>query len=271
MQVDLYSSSEVMGNASRLCKQIETRQFKAVYDVDGVRAVLGQYPEAAVDSVLDRLKQVASKGRTYEHIGCAGCDSVWELEALGLGEYSKEYSVIIDLSQALDLIMQLEFQCSREECRSMKNYEGVSRSLMNFDFRDSSEKFGVLFFESNVMSKAYVQIFKGVEENPQYSNCTQDEKMSYFVYEFYSRILNRASEIKDYIVADLQKKYPGQIIYRSKSFSSAIMTSSIKLDGELTLSLWEKEDYTLNIRSYKRYEWAREVMINELSRNSINR
>ena len=72
--------------------------------------------------------------------------------------------------------------------------------------------------------------------------------------------------MKDYVVADLQRQYPNQMVYRSKNFSSAIISSDVELNGDLTLKRYNDE-YIIKVRSYKRYEWAREVMSDELNRN----
>ncbi len=266
MQVDLFNDDAVSMESFRLRKQMETRKFQLAYPIDGILGELPEYPDKLVRPVLEGLQRSVEAGRKYEFIDNAGCDNLWKLEALGLGRYTREYVIIIDFSDALDLLMELEFGCNRQECRSIRNYAEVSRSLLNFDFSGSSEKFGVLFFESEMMTRAYLQLFEEIEENASMINCTQDEKMSHFVYKFYSRILQRASDVKDYVVCDLQKQYPGSLIYRSKNYSSAIITSDIKLDDELVLHLRNGEDYAVKIHNYKRYEWIREGIVDELSR-----
>lgn len=269
LQVDLFRDASIMSAAMRLQKQIETRNFKLCCPIAGIRDHLQQFPDNAVNVLVERLQSVERAGRSYEHIGKAGCDSLWELEALGIGEWCRTWTVMIDLSDALDLLMHLEFNCSVDECRAMQDYETVSKSLLNYKFDNGTTKFGVLFFESAVMSKAYMQIIKEIEENPTYACCTQDEKMSHFVFTVYSRILQKAADVKDYIVAALQAMFPGQIIYRSKNFSSAIMTSDVEINSDLVLKHDDLE-YTIKVRSYKRYEWAQEVMANEFNREAFN-
>lgn len=266
MQVGLFNDDSITSESFRLRKQMETRKFQLAYPIEGILQELPEYPDKLVRPVLEDLRRLADVGRKYEFIGNAGCDSLWKLEALGLGRYTRDYVIVIDFSEALDLFMELEFGCDRQDCRNIHHYSGVSRSLMNFDFSGSSEKFGVLFFESEMMTKAYLQLFEEIEENASMINCTQDEKMSHFVFKFYSRILQRAADVKDYIVCDLQKQYPGSLIYRSKNYSSAIITSDVPLDDELILHLRNGEDYKVKIHTYKRYEWIREGIVDELSR-----
>lgn len=266
MQVDLFKNDAVLAESFRLRKQMETRGFQLDFPVDGILKELADYPMDLVQPVLNELRNLATQQRTYDFIDDAGCDNLWKLEALGLGKYSREYTVIIDLSEALDLLMELEFGCCREECRQIPNYQEVSRRLMNFDFEGASEKFGVLFFESEMMTKAYLRLFEEIESSAAAINYSQDEKMSRFVFKFYSRILQKASAVKDYVVCDLQRQYPGCMIYRSKNFSSAILTSDMRLDDELVLRLPSGNDYKLKLHQYRRYEWIREGIVDELGR-----
>lgn len=223
--------------------------------------------DSMVANYVEHLKFLIQKSREYTYVGGSGCDNVWELEMLGFGEYSKEWMVSIDLSNALDFILELEFGCERGECRRIVNYEEISRRLLNFDFEGSADRFGVLFFESEIMSKAFAEILDTICQDINYMNCSQDEKMAQLVFVFYSRILNMASRIKDYVATLLQSSNRGLVVYRSKSFSKSILTSDIEYNEDLILRLPGHSSYSCRICSFKRYEWAREVMANEISRD----
>ena len=59
----------------------------------------------------------------------------------------------------------------------------------------------------------------------------------------------------------------GSIVYRSKTYCSAILTSDVNLTEDVILCSDDAEDYLVSIKGYKLFDWAMEVVINETSRN----
>ena len=267
MQVDLFSDAALISESQRLGSQVESRKFTVVKNkLSKLPTEVEGFPQSAVEQYNAYINELVGKPRAYLHVGSVGCDNLWELEMLGLGEFSKKYTVCIDFSQALDYAMEIAFNCAREECRKIQNYTSVSRMMMNFDFTGASEKFGVLFDGSEELSRIYVKILAEINNDVTYANSTQDEKMSYIVFRFYSSILQTISNIKNYVATALQAENRGKIVYRSKTFSTVIMTSDFPIDEKLILSCNGRKDYEVYIRSYTDFAWAKERYLNEAFR-----
>lgn len=271
MRVDLFSDDSVAKESSRLGTQVETRGFRLAAPITGVKQFLTEYPDSVSDAYVRHLQKIADAGRSYYTISASGCDSVWELECLGVGEYSKEYTVVIDLGDALDFVMHCEFNSSIDELRAIPSYEAVSRAIMNFDFKGVDSEFGVILGASQCVSMCFAMMLNEMSNSPDSMDATVDERMSRAVYKFYARILDKASSIKNYVVSALQKEYPRCMIYRSKTFSSVILSSSIALNGPLELCSSSGVRYSLDVRSYSRYEWAKEGIVHEINRTNADR
>lgn len=271
MQVDLSEIKHLMTSESRLLSQMETRAFCMEANLQNARQFLTMYSDSVINDAIARYNALASLERKYERIGSATCDNLWKLEALGVGRYSKEYVTIIDFSKALDFVLDLQYGCGLECSRDLQNYNSVSSSLLNFDFRNNTDKFGVLFMNSPKLTEEYLKIMGQINSKPEYASCSTDEKMSHFVFKFYSTVLEAVSAVRDTVALELRRQNAGDVVYRSKSYSMAILASDKDLSDELLIQYAENKVYKVDIRSYHRFEWCREEVANELSRNSLYR
>lgn len=271
MQVDLFKLDHLLTSESRLLSQMETRKYSLNADLNDAREYLDAYSESIISSAIKRYETLAHTDREYERIGNASSDNLWKLEALGVGKDAKTFTTIIDLSDALDYVMDFRYKCGITCVRDMKNYSGISKSFLNFDFRNCTDKFSTLFIDSKPMTEEYLNIMEEINRDPQFIDAGADSKMSAFVYRFYSSVLGTASSIRDLIALAIRAQHPGQVIYRSKSYAAAILSTEMDLTDELVLVHRDHEDYRIPIKSYRRFEWCREEVAYEISRCGLDR
>lgn len=272
MQVDLFKNNKVSTESQRLAAQIESRKFSIVQSrLDNFPDSIAGIPDRSVVEYRDRIMGLVSQPRVYDTVGRASCDNLWELELLGLGMYTREWIIHVDFSDALDVVMEQAFGCSREICRSINKYEQISRWLMNYDLDSASENFATLFSDHEVMSKVYMKILGDINDDLSLINLTQDERISNIVFKFYSTLLETVAAMRDYVVAFMKLNVTDDLIYRSKTYSSAILTSDSSFKEKIILCPTNGEPFEVKVRSYKTYEWATEAVVNEISRNSNNR
>lgn len=258
MQVDLFKNSEIRSNGQRLSPQIETRKClveqKALKnlprEVDGVdSAVLQQFRLHIIE--------LTEKPRQYMHIGSAGSDNLWELEMLGICKYARRYTMVLDFSDALDYILELTFGCDREAIRNIENYQNISKQLMTYNLAESEEKFGVLF-NNEVMKKVYLRFMSAINNNIALTQLSQDERLAMMVYTFYKDVLEKVADLRDYIVSYILCENKGDTVFRSKTFSSAIISSSKEYDTSIVINYDGHASYTIPVRYYEMYDWISE-------------
>lgn len=271
MQVDLFKKSAIYNEAMRLGSQVETRKFRLGSPLSGVTQYLEEYPHKIVEQYLSHLQDIAHCNREYYRIGSSAKDNLWELECLGIGEYSRPYTIVIDLSDALDFVMHCEFGCPIEDIRAIHNYHEISSAMLNFEFDGIDSNFSTVINASALVEESFGRMMQEFYNSPESLDTTAEERVSRIVYKFYTKILSSASNIRNYVVSALQDEYRGKIIYRSKTFSKAILSSDIKLDTAILLRDVRGCEYNLNISSYNKYEWAKEGIIYELNRATKNR
>ena len=271
MQIDLFDEVGIKTQSNRMNRQIETRKFELQYPIDEIKNHLPIIDNDVSSSIIDRLTNLSNCGRLYTTVGEASCDSHWELELLGLGEYTKEWIHVIDLSECLDLLFYIMFGVDCETCRVHENYLELSKSLLNFEFEALSCPFSSLLFDSDILTEGCMALYAEVEDSADFYSLTVEEQAARVVYTFYSKILTCASEVKSYIMAKLKNSYDSSLVFRSKTFSLAIGTSDNEFQEELFVSFKDVKDYKIPISSYRRYDGSREVLRYELRRNGDNR
>lgn len=254
MQVDLFKNSDVLKTYLRTSKKIETRGFsirRSLKNIDDV--VLCEHPEK-LDAYKRRLLALEERGREYSHVGYSGCDNLLELELLGVGAYCKKYTTVFDFSDKLDYVLHRIYGCSTEKVRGIPQYSKVSRAMLNYDFSEVEDVgFDILFNISDKIFEDFVKI------SNELSDCTSaEEQLSLTVFQFYAKLLQVLSNVKDYAVSSITLSQPDKsFVYRSKSFSSSIASSDFPLNEDLVLRQEGFENCVVAVKSYEPFEWLK--------------
>lgn len=270
MQVDLFSSSKVIKESQRLSAQIESRKFTvAKTKWEKFPEQLPGFSQEQKQSYKKHLEKMIGCKREYERIGRASCDNLWELEVLGLGEYTKIWMMYLDLSDALDFVMERAFNCDRTMIREIPNYSDISKRLLSYNVANATERLNVLFQSEEVVCKVYVPILNEIGASIS-MNTSSDDKVTALLYKFYAKLLETVAGIRDYVIADIQMNNRGSVVYRSKNYCAGICTSDVDLACDVILHSNRWEDYSIPLRTYKTFEWTREVVTDETRRDIFN-
>lgn len=255
MQIDLFKDRAVMAEAAKKSGRLEARGFQLCHDLEGLDKVIGC--GEAQSYYKQKMKELSRKPRMYSHVGGVGCDNLFELELLGVGKYAKEYTVVLDFSERLDYVLHCMYGCPTRDVRRMPGYLEVSKALLNYRIDDMPEiNFSALFS----LSDKIVEDFNKSAEN--FSDCYSiEEQMSLTVFEFYQKLLFTVGNMKDYVMSVYTTRQPkNTFVYRSKSYAAAVATSSIQIEDVIVLKNEGVEDCEIPIKSYRTFEWAKEVI-----------
>lgn len=242
--------------------QIESRKFQLEYPVEAVRDYLACTNRLAVDDFIRSCNMAASQGRFYTRVASVGTvDSVYVLEAMGLGRYSYEYQVIFDFSDKLDYYLHKITGCSSEAVRELPNYNEVSYAVLNNDYsRIPNTSFDALIKLDRYIGNYFISLMVKAQERGLLGDaaCTKD-----VTYQFYTQLLSTMSDDRDYLITSLRSKFRGRnFVYRSKNLSSAVVSAEFPFEEEITLKQESYEDCIIQPHCYKRYEYAeREVFV----------
>ena len=266
MQVDLFNNTTIKTRAARTGQQIETRKCVVLSNLlDNLPKKVDGFSEKDIAKYYEHIRNLATKQREYTRIGYAASDSLWELELLGICDYTRKYMIYIDFSNALDFVLEQAFDCNREEIRKMESYDTISKQLLTYDLADATAKIGILF-DTVSMKSVYLSVMNTINKDLTLAQASRDEKLSAFVYKFYTNILQKLADIKDYVAAYLTVNH-NNVVYRSKTFSSVILTSDEKLDSTVELCSSNGNSYSVPIKYYKMYDWVVEGINNEITRS----
>lgn len=258
-QVDLFKSGVVKGESSRISGALETRSFKLIADLDELDKKLIYYNAQALHDYKTHLKELVAQGRHYEHVNGYGRDNLFELEALGVGEYCKQYTCILDISDCLDLVLHYLTGCKIESVRNMQDYSKISKAFLNYDFSEIGDiPFDRLFHLDDKMDQYLTKLYNNITAT---RTGTTDE-MADVVNALYAGILSKAMDIKDYLIVHKQiHSKKGSFVYRSKSFSASIATSEVPVNDDIEILENGQVIYSLKMTSYGRFEYVRERVL----------
>ena len=258
MQVDLFKSRATNQDFQKIGHQIETRQFAidpTKGGIDDIRKHVNCCNTHALDEYVTSLKNAVALGRKYNKIGQAGCDSLFEVEALGIALYAKQYTMILDFSDSLDYILHRLSRCDMRSIRNIPDYRKISNSIMNFDFSSVEEVLFETFFQVDPKLDEY---FKGLLENSEHITVSSENKMNWVIGRFYIDILEMAARIKDYTMTYFAKHTPKHsFAYRSKSFSAALGSSDHKFDSRVVFTQDGFSDYALDLKFYEPFDYVK--------------
>lgn len=239
---------------------IETRAYipNPSYPLEALREKVNCPNKEVVDKYIAEYNKKIENGRVYLDIGRSNnYDSLFELEAMGLSMYSKEYQVILDFSNHLDYILHRMTGCNPDNINRLPNYHDVSYALLNYDFsRINDLNISVLFGLDPKLDQKFEEIAKDVKEQ---CDDVGDSLTQKIAYTFLTGVLDTIVPIRDYVAIYVKQRgagTKGEIKYRSKNFSSALLTSSSPFVEDILIHQDPFMDLTLHPKCYKRYEYG---------------
>lgn len=238
--------------------QVETRKFSidpCLGSIDDIEKHVICYNTKALNEYKESLKCAIESGRKYDHIGYAGCDNLFEVEALGIAKYCKRYTMILDLSDSLDYMLHRLSKCNIDAIRNMPNYSKISNAIMNYRFDDVEQIFFNSFFQIDHALDEYFVKLLGTANDVTISS---DNKMNWIVNKFYVDIINTACSVKDYTMTFLRSKLQkNTFAYRSKSYSAALASVENVFDENIIFHQDGYEDYNVDIKCYEPFGYIK--------------
>lgn len=258
MEIILYGNPKVDSDSKRANAQVISRHFRLYTKREDIQEYLVK--QDISDALKKQLITDLGLSRNYKKIGWAYCDNLFYLELLGLEQNTREYTMLLDFSDSLDYILHLLSHCDMNAVRGIPNYHKISRSLLNYDFKDlGSVNFDIFFGIDKNLDQYLQELYKYVLELHNYKDMSTEELLNEYIKAFYSKILKEVSIVKSYIMRYL-KEIDGGVVGTSMSFSSYVATMDHELpDLHLDLKLKTYDDYGIDLKVFKRFEYLRNL------------
>lgn len=256
----------------RSYRKMMTRDYQILpqySDLSGMNPYFAECPEQ-LQFYKDNLLQKLKAGRSYQQIGEASRDSLYELETLCIGTYTQGYVLILDFSQALDYILHRLYRCKIEDIRRIEGYNNISASILNYNFDRMSSQitFERLLNASDELLVAISALSKIVKEK---GTLSQQRQVQWMIFKFYSSVLSELHRVKYYsmmmLCASAEVATEKRGVIRSSNYSSIVATISHRIEGVLTIHQNNNifDDYEIPIRSYLPFEYLGEVVRKNVS------
>lgn len=248
LRIDLFNDTLIVNSLEQQSRQVESRKFELQLSLDPVKELN--------ESVFKAAVALSTLPRTYVARGGGSEDNLFLLETLGVGKYCKKYTVILDFSLALDYVLHRLSGCNINNVHKLANYEFMSKCIMNLKFDKLGGYTFSSFFDLDDNLTRYLNnlLSKSATEYTEENTIIQD-----FILQFYTAITKEVADIKDYCFMYLQRSHVGNFSYRSKSYAASVASSSVEFNEEIELISAEHEAYSIPIRSYLAYEYAKQV------------
>lgn len=255
LQIDLFKDTTCTSEAARQGAQIFSRVFKLEYSLDPIDQIESSIP--AFQEYRRRLHQLLDSSKETIEVAGLKADSYAELEMIGVGRYSKEYTVIVDFGDKLDFVLAELSGCDSVMVRNMPDYDKISNAFLNYKFEDVANlSFGV-FMDLDPELDAYMDSLIAVSSNLNKKVKTTAAVSSYVLLLFYKKITEYVQRIQNYTARAIKQcATPVDIVYRSKTFSKIILSASKPITEKIVLKGTNAET-VLDSHSYRRYEYAK--------------
>lgn len=250
MQIDLFKNRDIFKDGPRLLKQIESRKYSLCVSEDELQEVL-KSDKGFLTNISNKLKE----GRIYKNYYSCSTDNLFEVEALGVGLYTKKYTIIMDFSDKLDYVLHRLTGCPTELIRALPNYQHISKCILTLNYDGlRSLRIGDFMDISPEICNWFAQILESITSG---GDMQDDEVLEAFVSLLYQNIINEVNRLKTYVCMFLKDKYYSDFTIRSKSLSSIIATTDIKIDTKISLidSQHNFEECELQLYSLEKYEY----------------
>lgn len=256
MQIDLFKNEAVKQDCNRIGGQIFSRKYKIGHSLEPLDAIESDVAEFL--AYRDRVRSLLKRPKCMIQVGNLKSDSYAEIELLGIGEYSKSFTVTIDFSRALDFILSELTMCRQSSIRSMPDYDTVSEALLNYNF----DKVGNINFNKFMGLDPYLDLFitSIIKQHSEELKTLSIRETTYSVLtDFYGQVTQFLQDVQNYVARAISIEMPRtQSVYRSKTLSTIILSSNIPVTEEILLK-GEHGDTVLSPQSYRMYEYAKKL------------
>lgn len=269
-----FKNASYLSFISPLSAQIETKKFgtkfnKSVLDrLKGSGDKFDRYKKtlsSAFDEYLAGVKSSGSPSLEREYYSLAISESVRvdpfiELEKLGIEQYTKPYTTIIDMEQHLDLALHMLCGCSIKKVANIPEYSRYSRALMCGNSEDSR---GLILGDILTCCPKIEEYLSNIEEKL-YSEdelVNMNKKMlDDILSNFYSDLFLISSTIREHIFCAFKKEFPQfkDIVYRSKNHHQLVIASDVPMNLTVRVESEHGEFKDISIKSYQKLEYATE-------------
>lgn len=230
LQICLPENGAINAEFSKQSQQVLTRVFKPIRGVDCLKefnCANRHFRNTAQEAeFLYKNYEIICTTR-YEHLTkISAMDKMHTLELLGIGRYARTYTVLFDFKDELAFFLHLLSGCKMENIKSIKNYQQLSRSLLTYD-QAALEQFNIttMMGLDSALDSFFVILLGNVSCNQKHSFCTMEDITNEFVYKFYITLMDCVSETRDYVAAYICNRSDGRVVYRSKGYSDAVLSS----------------------------------------------
>lgn len=255
--IDLFSDSNIIGSMNRVTRQIETRPFNFSSNINFGEANASQ---ERIGRLVGYYYQMSGTPRSYSRFedgddnksSNISSDNMFIFEACGLEKGSADNTVVLDFSESLDYVLHILSNCDMENIRKLDNYSAVSRAIMNMDFDNlATVSLGSLMRLDEKLKKYCI----GILHKATAEESNEDVILKKLLFTFFKNVLSTTALIRDYCALTLRDSTENHYIYRSKSYAAAVLACNAAVDEELLLKSDEYGDYSVHIRSYKKFEY----------------
>ena len=257
MLIDLFSDSNIIGSINRVTRQIETRPFQFSDSIDFGEANASQ---ERIGRLIGYYYQMSGTLRSYSRLDDGddnkssniSLDNMFIFEACGLEKGSADNTVVLDFSESLDYVLHILSNCDMENVRKLDNYSTVSRAIMNMDFdKLATVSLGSLMSLDEKLKKYCM----GILHKATAEESNEDIILKKLLFTFFKDILSMTALIRDYCALTLRNDTERRYIYRSKSYAAAVLACNTVIDEDLLLKSGRYGDYSMHIKSYKKFEY----------------
>lgn len=258
MQNDLFnldiSDTSLINSSNRFSKQIRTRNFQISPKYRSLEMVDDYFIDYDSFRIKNHIKKLLREPRNYIEIGNAGSDNLFLLEALGLGNNAKSFTVIINFSNCLDYVLHFAFGCPLSSIRRIENYERYSKSLLNMDFSDTN---GLLLGDLINSNELILTYLNSLYLEAGRLDMNLDEVTVWVASKFYTRVLEALQDIKCRVAVGLKKSFGG--IFRSYNFSTVAVTSDTFISRNIKLECTNCNPYYVTAKCFRPFEYLKEA------------
>lgn len=242
--IDLFKDDLLCSSMNRVIGQLFSRQCKINTDVSFYEDLIPDsiYQKSHIKNVLSALKTGKSALNIYGKL----CDSYADIEKLGICRYCADNTVIVSLEDSLDYILHFLSGCDINTIyNNVSDYKELSRGILNVDFSLlDTHYFDELVGIDPLLDKYLVSILDECD-----SDCDK------FVIALTSNIINSCNQVLEYIAISLRNMSQYNLIFRSKSLTSAIFTSNTSITDIIILKCDNKSSYSITPLSFKKLEY----------------
>lgn len=261
MQIDLFKDLTITRDSNRLLAQVEKRKFALNVPESKMCEVL-QSDKDFKTNILEKLNE----GRIYKRAYSVSVDSLFTLEAMGLGTDTKKYTVILDLSDKLDYVLHRLTGCPTSVIRKLPNYPSVSRNIMNLNYSNLTDiKIGDFMKLGDEVCSWFSGMLYDIVNS---GDLTDEEAIDNFILELYNNIVAEVDHLKVYIIMALRQQYSPDFVIRSKSVSSIIATTDSQIDTDLVLIDDNYETCEIKLLLLQKFEYFTRGIYNVFNRTN---